>query len=116
MNFYLLNSPVLSNWGHFEFEGPMNLAQARAAIPDQFVSAIGHQTTADLLSQLLHIQVPMNRTQIAMQTGDVALVFRLKKRPPEGTVLDLQQLNAIGYQFGLLRCHAATVGTSRATS
>lgn len=116
MNFYLLNSPILSNWGHFEFEGPIDLAQARAAMPDQFVSAIGHQTTADLLSQLLHINVPMNRAQIVMQSGDVALVFRLKKRPPEGAVLDQQQLDAIGYEFGLLRCHAAPARTSSTSS
>lgn len=112
MNFYLLNSPVLSNWGHFEFEGPIDLAQARAAIPTDYVSAIGHHTTADMLSQLLQINVPMNRAKIVMHTGDVALVFRLKQRPPEGVVLDQEQLDSIGYEFGLLRCHSALAGSA----
>jgi hypothetical protein len=33
---------------------------------------------------------------------DAALVFKLKARPPEGKVLSLEELEEMGYEFGLL--------------
>ena len=71
-------------------------------LPSQFISAIGHQSTTDLLSELLQCPIPMNRSQIVMQAGDQALVFRLLKRPPEGQVMDKQQMLTLGYTFGML--------------
>lgn len=103
MAFYLLNSPVLTDWGNYDFRGPIDAAQARQLLPNHFISAIGHQSTTDLLSELLQCAVPMNRGQIVMQVGDQALVFRLLKRPPEGQVMNKQQMLTLGYTFGLLR-------------
>lgn len=116
MHFYLLNSPVLSNWGHYKFEGPITQAKAIATLPPNFVSAIGHESTANLLGHLLQCEVRMNRAQIVMQPGDTALVFRLKKRPHEGAVLNHEQLDAIGYEFGLLHCLEAGGNTSDCNS
>jgi hypothetical protein len=35
--------------------------------------------------------------------GDAALIFRLKKRPAEGRVLSREEIEEIGYEFGVLK-------------
>lgn len=65
-------------------------------------SAIGHQSTADLLSMLLECPVPVNRIEYKQEPHDVALVFKPKQRIGEGKVLTREELEGIGYEFGLL--------------
>ena len=54
MSFYLFNSPVLTAWGNYDYQGPLNTQQARLLLPADFISAIGHESTAILLSELLN--------------------------------------------------------------
>ncbi|MGC8578036.1 MAG: STIV orfB116 family protein [Thermoproteota archaeon] len=69
-----------------------------------FVSAIGHPATAQLLSLLLGTNVPVNRIQAFLKQGDSAIAFVLKQRLPEGTVLtDISQINQIGYDLYLIQ-------------
>lgn len=65
-------------------------------------SAIGHQSTADLLSALLEFNVPVNRMEFKQTVDDVGIVFKLRQRAPEGTILSREELEVIGYEFGLL--------------
>jgi hypothetical protein len=104
----LLNTSIISNYGSYEYWA-ITLDDARA-LAQEFLhagksieSAIGHQSTADLLSVLLNHHVPLNRTEFKQSAGDLALVFKLKQRPPEGKVLDRDEIEAIGYEFALLR-------------
>jgi len=63
-----------------------------------FISAIGHQATADALSLLLGVQVPVNRIQVSLNPGDDAIVLSLNKRLQEGQVIkSVDELNLIGY-------------------
>src|SRR5947209_5546444 len=104
----LLNTSILTSFGTFSYQ-PMTLEEARALVhkfwregkPIQ--SAIGHQTTAELLSSLLEYPVAVNRMEFKQTVGTLALVFKLKGRPPEGKVLSREELEAIGYEFGLLQ-------------
>jgi hypothetical protein len=50
---YLLNSPVLTDFGLWRFDGPLTLEQGRDWARDGFISAVGHEATAVLLSGLL---------------------------------------------------------------
>jgi hypothetical protein len=51
----------------------------------------------------LEVEIPYNRVAIAMQAGDVALVFRLLTRLSEGQVLKLNELYSKDYTLGLLK-------------
>ncbi|MGC9086803.1 MAG: STIV orfB116 family protein [Thermoproteota archaeon] len=65
-----------------------------------FVSAIGHPATAQLLSLLLGVEIPTNRVQVFLQPGDGAIALVLKTRLPEGTVLNsIDQISQIGYDL-----------------
>ena len=99
---YLLNTPILTTYGHYRFEGPLPLSAARQFAEQGAQSAIGHAGTAEFLSQRLRVEVPNRRDAVRMQPGDQALVFRLLKRLPEGSVLDSEALAGTAHEFGLL--------------
>ena len=103
----LLNTSILTSFGTYIYQ-PLTLEESRSLVGEfqqagkQIKSAIGHQATAELLSELLGIAVADNRSDAKQAVGTLALVFKLKIRPPEGTVLSRAELEAIGYEFGLL--------------
>lgn len=70
---------------------------AKQIMSKGFISAIGHEGTAQLLSKLLGIQIPTNRITVFMKPGDCGIHFFLKQRLPEGTVLNEEQLKRIPY-------------------
>ena len=99
---YIINSPILTEYGDWRFEGPLTIEQAKNTLADGFISAIGHTATAQFLSQLLGIAIAENRIQINMGKGEQALVFRLKIRIEEGRLLQSDELASIPYEMGLL--------------
>ncbi len=101
---YLLNSPILTTYGVWTFDGPISNNTASAMINGKEVtSAIGHIATAELLSDLLYRFVPLNRINAALQPGDSALVFRLIQRLPEDfKLLSKKELSTMQYELGFL--------------
>jgi transcription antitermination factor NusA-like protein len=79
----------------------IDVNQARQLVnQNQFISAIGHESTAKLLSMLLGIDIPINRIQVEMVSGDIGLHFVLKKRLQEGQIIkDIQELQEIGFDL-----------------
>lgn len=117
----LLNTSILTSYGTFRYERislehaklsvriPCNTCQGggcptctgSGSLP-AFESAIGHQSTAEILSNLLEVDVKVNRQNFIQNIHSVALVFKLKARAPEGVILTTDEINKIGYEFGLL--------------
>ncbi len=99
---YILNSPILTNYGKYKFER-ITIEEAKKLLSIQkWISAVGHEATAQFLSQLLGTDIPFNRAQITMQKGDRAVVFRLIDRLPEGRVLSIEEIKNVRYEIGLL--------------
>jgi hypothetical protein len=104
----LLNTSILTNFGTYVYR-PLTLEEARELVKEfqregkSIQSAIGHQSTAALLSSLLGINVVANRVEYRQTIEDAALIFKLKKRPLEGKVLSREELEEVGYEFGLLQ-------------
>jgi hypothetical protein len=79
----------------------IDVNQARQLVVNQnFVSAIGHDATAKLLTLLLGIDVPVNRIQVKMKENDIGLHFVLKKRLQEGQIIKtIEELEEIGFDL-----------------
>jgi len=79
----------------------ISLAKARELVQsaDMIESAVGHESTAEIISELLGINCRVNRIKYQQQTGEIALVFQLKSRPPEGKILSREEVETIGYEF-----------------
>ena len=67
-----------------------------------FISAIGHESTAKAISDSFNMNIPMSRIDFKQQVGQKAIVFKLNKRPPEGSILCRTEIDEIGYSFKLM--------------
>ena len=102
MKLVILNTSILTTEGTFTLKD-ITLDEARNLVKENnILSAVGHQSTADILTTLLETEVPMNRIQFAQELNQKALVFKLNGRPEEGKILTTEEIEAIGYKFQLL--------------
>lgn len=103
---YILNTTILTTPGLTYHSEIIDVERARrlvAPLPGRIVtSAIGHDSTAALASELLGQPVPVNRIPAAMQAGDFAVCIKLRGRAPEGAILTRVEIEAIGYELVLL--------------
>jgi len=99
MKIALLNTTIATTDGTFEVK-TISLDQAQQLVKGvETDSAIGHESTAQVMTSLLGVEVAVNRQQFAQQLSQVALVFKLKGRAPEGVILNSAEIEAIGYEF-----------------
>jgi hypothetical protein len=60
-----------------------------------YISAVGHPSTAEVLSVLLGVDIFPNRVAIQLVPGDQLVVFQLLVRLPEGAVLTKDEVFAL---------------------
>jgi hypothetical protein len=101
MSLILLNTTIITVPGRYWLLD-RTLADALTLVEiysEDITSAIGHESTAQVLTELLGITVPVNRIEYSHKLEDVCLCFKLKGRPPEGKILTVEEVKAIGYDF-----------------
>lgn len=100
---YLFNTPIITAYGTFRYR-KITVDEAVEFIWGRdWTSSIGHAAVADIFTQLSGVEVPVVRQRAEMKPGDIALVFRILRRPPEGArILGLDELRAIPHEYGLL--------------
>jgi hypothetical protein len=77
----------------------ISATEAKDILSRGYTSAVGHEGTATVLSQVLGMQVPANRVAIRMGKGDKAVHFALKTRLPEGAVLSADELSRLDFDL-----------------
>jgi hypothetical protein len=109
MTVYLTNSftlsmisPSLLTEGAIIKASPISVGEVKALLKEGFVSAVGHESTARILSMLLGTEVPFNRAQISIKEGDVIVSFQFLIRLPEGKVLGEDEVLAL-YNEGKIK-------------
>lgn len=101
----LLNTSILTTAGTYSLTD-ISLEEACELVADNIGnldSAIGHQSTAEIMTTLLGVEIPVNRQMFAQEVGQQALVFKLNGRPQEGKILSTEEIAAIGYKFQILK-------------
>lgn len=95
----ILNTTISCSPGLFA-DVEVDLDTARRLASHGYRSHIGHEATAAIVSELLGVPVPFDRTPFG---GDAtALCFKLNGRAPEGRVLTREEIEAIGYTWRVL--------------
>lgn len=100
---YVFNTTIVVNNGTYRLSD-ISVEKAREILADgNFISAIGHESTANIISTVLGIEVPMNRVNASFDNiGDLAVCFKLNSRPKEGSILSYEDLVEIGFSWKLL--------------
>lgn len=101
----LLNTSILTTAGAYRLID-ITLDDARRIVSDHagnLDSAIGHQSTAEIMTTLLGTEIQVNRQMFTQEVGQAALVFKLNGRPPEGKILTVEEIEEIGYKFQVLK-------------
>ncbi len=99
---FILNTSILTSYGEYSYKGS-SIEEVKELIADiPFESAIGHASTAQIISELLGIDCPVNRVQFSYVENESAIIFKLNGRPEEGKILNREEIEAIGYTWGIL--------------
>ena len=111
----ILNTSIVTAPGDYEVR-PVTLDEARRLVAEApaVLSAVGHDATAAVLTEMLGRPVQVNRIQFEQQPGQQALVLKLRGRIPEGQVLDVAGMDAIGYDLWLMTRRRRTLAAIRA--
>ena len=102
MKLGLLNTSILTEDGVYALT-TISLAEAKELVSKNSLdSAVGHTSTAEIMTELLGIEIPVNRQNFRQEVGQQALIFKLNSRPPEGNILTRDEIEEIGCKFQLL--------------
>jgi hypothetical protein len=103
---YLLNSPICTDFGLFDFQA-INQEKAKEIFLDfhqknKVVSAIGHEGTTNYLSEIFQQPIQPNRIEVQMMKGDWALVIKIP-RQAIGANLNIEELKNLNPTLGMMK-------------
>lgn len=99
---YLINSPVITSFGSFTY-AETSVDEIRAILASEpYISAIGHEEIALLLSRILRIDVKVNRITLFQKLEDILIVIKPKPRLELGRKYSDTDIEEVGFELGLL--------------
>lgn len=98
----ILNSSVLTDFGTYTYEA-VSIEDAKKMLREEgFQSAIGHESTAALFSELVGMEIPFNRIDYTQHTNEKAIVFKIKKRLSLQELGDRKKLDENEFELAIL--------------
>jgi hypothetical protein len=91
-------SPMMLGGGVAGYVREITLAQAQDILQDGFVSAVGHEVTAGILSALLGKKIEFSRTNLALKSGDQVVCVIPKFRAEQAREFAKEEVEAAGYR------------------
>jgi len=76
----------------------LTLEEVKDLLKEGYVSAVGHQATAEVLTLLTGTPIPVNRIAVSLSLGDRLIVFQLRVRLEEGRILTAEEVQAMHEQ------------------
>lgn len=102
---FVYNCPVLTSFGTFT-KRPLTVVEAKEILNDEsnmVISSLGHASIAQIFSEVTDFPVEVNRNNDQMKAGECAVVMRLGKRAPEGSILTMKEIEEeYGFELELL--------------
>lgn len=116
-NFFFFNTTIMPNEGIYECkkiatdrarEIFVSICDNGTGYCENFVSAIGHEASAQALNVLMDLPkngqcIQVNRIPAVMEPGDIAIALKVRGRLPEGQILTIEELEGIGYDLFLIQ-------------
>lgn len=102
MKLAILNTSIVTTDGTYTLFSITPETAIELAAGADLDSAVGHDSTAAILSTILGREVPVCRQLFAQQVGQQAIIFKLNGRPEPGKELSREELEEIGFSFKLL--------------
>ena len=101
---YLMSTTVIPAGadGIWEMDSISPEIAAAIATGQEFTSAVGHASSAEAMTAVLGVSVLANRITVVPEPGDCFLCLRLNSRPPEGAILNREEMHKIGFSWALL--------------
>ncbi|MEM3092185.1 MAG: YddF family protein [Candidatus Nitrosocaldus sp.] len=118
MTLYLLNTTIIDpdSTPLLIRVDEITVDEAKELLRDGFVSAVGHEATAQFLSMLFMMTIPINRIAVKLRAGDKAVCLKLQGRLPEGKILTLAEMKQVQYKLYLLTVQQAQPDDSLSVS
>lgn len=102
MKLAILNTSIVTTDGEYTLSSITPAEAVALAADADLDSAVGHDSTAAILSTILGREVPVCRQIFAQAAGQQAIIFKLNGRPEPGKELSRAELEEIGFSFKLL--------------
>lgn len=98
----LFNGTVATTNGLYRVSD-LDIESAKKLVKDNpYISAIGHEATAEIMTEALNVEIAYNRIQFKQKVTQKAIVFKLNERPVEGVILSKEELEKVGYSLKLM--------------
>lgn len=99
---FIINSPVITSFGSYTYIETSVDDIKEILEKESYISAIGHEEIAVLLSRILNIKVMVNRITISQMPGDKLIVIKPKTRLELYKKYSDRDIEEIGFELGIL--------------